>query len=136
MWAGDVGQNEIEEVDVIERGGNYGWNRLEGDACYGASGCDARGTVAPIATYTHEFGCAIVGGYVYHGDDVPELQGWYIFGDFCTGRVWGVDAAREGPRPIIPLADTEFSLSSFSQDPDGEVYLITFDRKIEKLVRK
>ncbi|MBI5287516.1 MAG: PQQ-dependent sugar dehydrogenase [Chloroflexi bacterium] len=116
------------------KGGNYGWNRLEGSGCYNAPSCDPAGTIAPVAEYTHEFGCAVTGGYVYRGAEMPELQGWYIFGDYCSGRVWSVNA--ESPGAMIPLADTDLQIASFAEDPAGELYLVTFDHTVQKLVRK
>ncbi len=134
LWAGDVGQGQIEEVDVIVKGGNYGWNRMEGSRCYDASGCDSSGTIGPVAEYTHEYGCAVTGGYVYHGADLPELDGWYVFGDYCSGRIWGVDATNPGA--IIPLADTGVQVTAFGQSPDGELYIVTFDGAVLRLARK
>ncbi len=135
LWAGDVGQENIEEVDVVVSGGNYGWNRLEGTQCYDDDDCDATNTILPVAEYTHEYGCSITGGYVYRGASMPELQGWYIYGDFCSGRVWAVNVEGEGKTPI-PIADTGKSIASFAQDPAGEVYIVTFDNSVERIVRK
>jgi glucose/arabinose dehydrogenase len=136
LWAGDVGQSQIEEVNIIVRGGNYGWNRLEGTRCYKPqSGCNATGTILPLVEYTHRFGCAVTGGYVYHGNALPELQGWYIYGDFCTGRVWAANADTSSNTPI-PIADTGLPISSFAQSPDGEVYAVTFDNRIVRFIRK
>jgi glucose/arabinose dehydrogenase len=135
LWAGDVGQGMWEEVDVIVRGGNYGWNELEGYHCYNADVCGGAQTVQPVAEYSHNFGCAITGGFVYRGTAMPELQGWYIYGDFCSGRVWGVNADGNRTNPF-PLADTGLQISSFAQDPAGEIYIVTFDRKVVRLVRK
>jgi glucose/arabinose dehydrogenase len=136
LWAGDVGQGALEEVDVIVRGGNYGWSRLEGTRCYNPrTNCDARGTIPPVAEYSHDFGCSITGGYVYRGSALEELQGWYIYGDFCTGRVWALNAEADRPAPI-PIADTGLGISSFAQSPDGEVYGVTFDNRIVRFVRK
>jgi glucose/arabinose dehydrogenase len=136
LWVGDVGQGRVEEINVIVRGGNYGWSRLEGTRCYKpVTGCDPTGTIQPVVEYTHQFGCAVTGGYVYHGASLPELQGWYIYGDFCTGRVWAVNAEGERKTPI-PIADTGLAISSFAQAPDGEVYAVTFDNRIVRFIRK
>ncbi|MEX2225441.1 MAG: PQQ-dependent sugar dehydrogenase [Dehalococcoidia bacterium] len=135
LWAGDVGQGEWEEVDRIVPGGNYGWNTLEGYECYTASTCSAAGTFLPRAAYSHEFGCSVTGGYVYRGNAMPELQGWYVYGDFCSGKVWAVNAAtNEGA--AIPLADTGLAISSFAVLSDGELYLVTFNNAIYRLERK
>jgi len=135
LWAGDVGQGEWEEVDRIIRGGNYGWNILEGYECYRAASCNAAGTFLPRASYSHEFGCSVTGGYVYRGAAMPELQGWYVYGDYCSGKVWAVNAAtNEGA--AIPLADTGLTISSFAVLGDGELYLVTFNNAIYRLERK
>ena len=134
LWAGDVGQGEWEEVNRVVRGGNYGWSVTEGDACYARSSCDRRGLIAPRITYSHEFGCSITGGYVYRGAAMPELDGWYVYGDFCSGRVWAIDAGTD-VGAAIPLADTGAQISSFAQDAVGEIYLVTFDNAIYRLVR-
>ena len=136
LWAGDAGQNLWEEVNRIVRGGNYGWSVMEGNHCLKpASGCDPSGMFAPRAEYSHDFGCAVVGGYVYRGGAMPELGGWYVYGDFCSGRVWAVDAASDSGA-AIPLADTGKQIASFAQDRHGELYLITFDNAIYRLERK
>ena len=132
LWVGDVGQNSIEEVDVIVRGGNYGWNRLEGEACFRPrSGCDPGGTERPIATYGHREGCSITGGVVYRGRAVPELDGAYVFGDFCSGRVWAMEASGAGP--AVPVADTGASITSFAQI-GVELWLLRFDGPVLRAV--
>jgi glucose/arabinose dehydrogenase len=138
LWAADVGQGSREEVNRIVAGGNYGWNRVEGDVCFQPrSNCDPGGTIFPRAVYpTHEGGrCAIVGGYVYRGAAMPELQGWYVYGDYCTGEVWAVDAGAEAGDPV-PLASTGLNIASFAEDEAGELYLVTFNGQIARLVRK
>jgi glucose/arabinose dehydrogenase len=124
LWSADVGQNAWEEVNRIVPGGNYGWSVLEGDACYRAATCDRSGKLAPRATYSHEFGCSVTGGYVYRGQAMPELVGWYVYGDYCSGRVWALNAAtNEGA--AIPLADTGVSITSFFEDAAGELYVVS-----------
>jgi glucose/arabinose dehydrogenase len=135
LWTGDVGQNAWEEVNRVVRGGNYGWNRLEAYECYRAASCNAAGTFLPRAAYSHEFGCSVTGGYVYRGTAMPELQGWYVYGDYCSGKVWAVNAAtNEGA--AIPLADTGLAISSFAVLADGELYVVTFNNAIYRLQRK
>jgi glucose/arabinose dehydrogenase len=136
LWAGDAGQARWEEVNRIVNGGNYGWRVMEGNHCFRPdSGCDPSGMFAPRAEYSHDFGCAVVGGYVYRGRAMPELDGWFVYGDFCSGRVWAVDAASDSGA-AIPLADTGRQITSFAQDRHGELYLITFDNAIYRLERK
>ena len=127
LWIADVGQSAREEVNRVafNRGGlDYGWNEMEGTACYEPpTGCDAQGSVTPITEYSHEDGCSITGGYVYRGRRFPVLRGGYFFSDFCSGKMWAIDA--EGParqRPI-ELLDTEHAVSSFGVDARGELYL-------------
>jgi len=135
LWAADVGQNKWEEVDRIERGGNYGWNVMEGNHCFKpSSGCDTHGLIPPRVEYSHDDGCSITGGYVYRGRAMPELQGWYVYGDFCSGKVWAVDTASPDAPPV-QLASTKLAIASFAQDADGELYLVTFSRQVAKLVR-
>ena len=129
LWCGDVGQGQIEEVDVVTRGGNYGWRRMEGNQCYNpGTGCEDPSFIPPVATYTHANGCSITGGAVYRGSRLPELYGAYVYGDFCTGRVWAL--RWDGSRVTVPpveIASTS-SLSSFGEDAAGEVYLLDRSR--------
>ncbi len=124
LWAGDVGQGAWEEVDVIERGANYGWRRLEGDACYNpGSGCDDGTLTHPLTSYDHSNGaCAVIGGLVYRGTALPELYGAYVYADYCNGKLsalrWdGSDVT------VQPLATYGTGISSFGEDRDGEVYM-------------
>jgi glucose/arabinose dehydrogenase len=136
LWAADVGQDAWEEVDRIVPGGNYGWNRTEGFHCFRPpDGCDDAGVTPPRIEYSHDFGCAITGGFVYRGKALPELTGWYIYGDYCSGRIWGVDTGSENGA-AIPLADTGRNIASFAQDNAGELYVVTFNNEIARLVRK
>ena len=133
LWVADVGQNRIEEVDRVVVGGNYGWNRLEGDQCFRPSeDCDRSGTVAPVATYTHEEGCSVTGGVVYRGTAVPALTGFYLYGDFCSGRIWALATAGEAV-PVL-VAETEAAVASFGVDADGEVYILRFSGPILRVV--
>ncbi len=133
LWAGDVGQDQWEEVDRVVRGGNYGWNTLEGFVCFRASGCDTSGLRAPRAAYSHERGCSVTGGYVYRGPSMPELVGWYVYGDFCSGNIWAVNTA-DGSAPVL-LAQTGLPISSFGQLPSGELLALTFNNAIFRLER-
>ena len=126
MWAGDVGQNRWEEIDLIEGGGNYGWNTLEGNHCFApSSGCRREGTVPPAWEYPLEGGaCSVIGGYVYRGEAIPWLGGVYVFGDFCTGEVMGL--RQDGGRYAGELlTDTGLRIVSFGQDNAGELYVLS-----------
>lgn len=125
LWCGDVGQNLREEVDLITRGGNYGWKTMEGFACYSPSvGCDQTGLVLPVKEYLHNVGCSITGGYVYRGSMRPELRGAYIYGDYCNRQVWML--RREGG---VITADAQLTtaastISSFGVDERNELYVL------------
>ena len=91
LWLGDVGQDDIEEVNLIEAGGNYGWSRLEGTSCFNPPiGCDSAGTVKPVVQYGHNIGCAVTGGVVYRGKAIPALVGHYLFADVCEKQLWAL----------------------------------------------
>jgi glucose/arabinose dehydrogenase len=127
LWIADVGQSDREEVNRVafRRGGlDYGWNEMEGTACFEPpTGCDEQGRVAPITEYTHDDGCSITGGYVYRGRRFPALRGGYFFSDFCSGKVWAIDAEGSARQRPIELLDTEHAVSSFGVDARGELYL-------------
>lgn len=135
LWAGDVGQGTREEVDLVTLGGNYGWNITEGDLCFGSDECDRTGLIEPRATYGNDGDrCAVTGGYVYRGGQLPELDGWYVYGDYCAGTVWAINTEDANAEPV-QLMDTEFGLVSFGEDATGELYLITFNGGVQKLAR-
>ena len=134
LWAADVGQNAIEEVDIIEKGKNYGWNTTEGSSCYSpSSGCDKSGLTMPVAEYTHAVGQSITGGYVYRGSQIPALRGRYIYADFVSGRVWSLNYANSKAE-VTQLFDTDLNISTFGQDKDKELYFASYSEgKIYKL---
>ena len=127
LWAGDVGQGAREEVDIIRRGANYGWNVMEGSRCFRAASCNADGLQTPVAEYDHSLGCSITGGYVYRGERLPALEGVYLYADFCSGLIWGL--RHDGGRVTEQeeLASAPFDISSFGEDSEGEVYVLGFD---------
>ena len=126
LWAGDVGQNRWEEIDLIQRGGNYGWNRLEGNHCFGVRDCDPTGTVPPVWEYSLDGQpCSVIGGYVYRGSAIPWLQGAYVYGDFCSGEVFGLRYADGRVVEHQRLVDTRLRIMSFGEDDSGELYLLS-----------
>jgi glucose/arabinose dehydrogenase len=136
LWAGDVGQNAWEEIDVVVKGGNYGWRLFEGDAEYeNPKKRPAKDFIAPVATYGREGGCSVTGGYVYRGQRVPALRGHYLYADFCSGHVWALPAEGSGKRQGRKIANVP-QPSSFGQDDAGEVYITSFDGGIYQLVTK
>ncbi|WP_455212816.1 PQQ-dependent sugar dehydrogenase [Kaarinaea lacus] len=143
LWVADVGQNEWEEVNLVNQSGNYGWNIKEGTHCYVTSDCkkaahDAH-VIDPVAEYSHNQGCSVTGGYVYRGEQIKSLQGTYLFGDFCSGRIWGLSASgqssesqREFENKLLIKSD--LMISSFAEDNQGEIYVIHYDGEIYKIV--
>jgi glucose/arabinose dehydrogenase len=126
LWAGDVGQGSWEEIDVITGGANYGWNIMEGLHCYSPpGGCDQSGLTLPIAEYDHSQGrCAVTGGYVYHGDQIPSLQGYYIYGDYCSGDIWGLAYDGSVVTENTLLTKSGLSITSFGEDLAGNLYIL------------
>ncbi len=133
LWAADVGQNRWEEVDRIVAGGNYGWNVMEGLECVNAESCDQSGLQLPRAVYGRDLGCSVTGGYVYRGVSMPELDGWYVYGDFCSGLIWAVNTADSSP--AVLLAETGLPIASFGELPDGELLVLTFANAVFRLER-
>lgn len=135
LWAGDVGQNAIEEIDLIEKGKNYGWNTMEGASCYEpSSGCVKKGKTLPITQYTHAVGQSVTGGCVYRGSAVPGLSGLYLFGDFVAGRLWTLRYDPGKETIVRELLDTDLNISSFGRDEAGEMYLLSYgDGKLYRL---
>jgi glucose/arabinose dehydrogenase len=129
LWIGDVGQGAIEEVDWLPAGTaggtNLGWNVMEGSTCFRSDVCDAAGLAPPIAEYSHAFGCSVVGGYVSRGEREPALTGVYLFGDYCSGLVWGLGRDAGGDWALSDPIETGLTISSFGEDAAGEVYLVS-----------
>ncbi len=144
LYIADVGQNVREEVNVSTaasgggRGLNYGWNRMEGTACYDASTCDQQGLTLPVTDYTHADGCSITGGYVYRGAAMPALRGFYFYSDYCNGWVrsfryagGAATAAREWP-----MLKAGGQVTSFGEDASGELYIVLGDGRVFEIVPK
>ncbi len=135
LYAGEVGQNTTEEVDLIVRGGNYGWNRFEAGAVFRDGTELIHGDhIEPIATYPRSEGISITGGYVYRGTLHPELQGLYFFGDYVSGNLWATRASGEGEYETELVRRTGRSIASFGEDDDGELYLLSFDGAVYRVV--
>lgn len=133
LWTGDVGQNAFEEVSIVESGRNYGWNIMEGFACYGSTNCSQTGLTLPVYAYPHGDGnSSITGGYVYRGTAIPSLAGKYVYADFISGRVWAL-TDDQGAYSNELLVDASFNVSSFGVDVDNELYLCGFDGRIHRL---
>jgi glucose/arabinose dehydrogenase len=141
IFCGDVGQNRFEEIDIIEKGGNYGWRAYEGFECYDRRLCSNElqsKSKFPIHAYSHSVGQSVTGGYVYRGCQFPRLQGQYIYGDFVQGKLFALKQSGEngtwvnrevcfGSRKVCHdgLATGPLNyILSFAQDEDGEVYVL------------
>ena len=135
--AGDVGQEKVEEVDIITKGQNYGWPIMEGTLCYSSSSnCGNSSLTSPVIEYSADQGCSVIGGYVYRGTSLPELNESYIYGDYCSGKIWQVnvgDVLRGIPRPKL-LADSDLYTTSFAQDLQGNLYVLSQNTGIYRLV--
>jgi len=133
LFAGDVGQDSFEEVDILESGKNYGWSVMEGMHCFHPStGCDMTGLTLPIAEYPHSEGDAVMGGYVYKGA-ITGLAGAYIFGDYGTGTIWKLVEAPPGTWTRTKILSTGQNISSFGQDGAGELYVVDYSGSVLKL---
>jgi glucose/arabinose dehydrogenase len=133
LYIGDVGQGRYEEIDfepVANDGGqNYGWPVMEGMHCFPEdTACNRAGLSLPVKEYDHSEGCSVTGGYVYRGEEFPLLGGIYLFGDYCSGRIWGLAAPTGGGWRVAELAQADVRLSSFGEDEAGELYLVDMGR--------
>jgi len=136
FFAADVGQNVKEEINLITKGGNYGWKIKEGKDCYSpSSNCDATGLIEPVIDYGRSDGdVSITGGYVYRGETIKGLVGKYIYGDFVSGRIWALEVDGNQVKSNALLMKFGGAISTFGQDSKGEVYFANYRAgKIMKL---
>ena len=135
LWVGDVGQNKYEEVDIVERGGNYGWDVAEAAHCFEPdSGCDTEQLIGPVWEYDHSKGdVSITGGFVYRGAALPNLRGRYVYADYASGRVWSLDTTNPAQPRNTELMDADFAVASFGQNAEQELFLCGFDGSIYRL---
>jgi len=144
LYVGDVGQNAWEEVDVspaTEGAGksiNFGWNTMEGKHCFETNGCDQAGLALPVLEYDHDQGCSITGGYVYRGTAIPEIQGHYFYGDYCGGWVRSLryEAGAAVDQAQWPSLAPGGSILSFGEDVAGELYVMSSDGRVFRIVPK
>lgn len=139
LWIADVGQNQWEEVNVQPAGSsggeNYGWPIMEATHCFQADTCQQSGLVLPVAEYSHALGCSVTGGYVYRGAAQPALQGVYFYGDYCSGRIWGlakVDAQWQNSE----LLSSSAQISSFGETEDGDLLVVDYNGNLFRLGNK
>ena len=138
LYLGDVGQNQWEEIDFLAAGtpggANLGWNYFEGNHQFSGTLSQDLSLVAPVAEYSHGLGCSVTGGVVYRGSQLSEMQGLYLYGDYCTGRIWGLIRDAQGHWLKSQLFDGMGRISSFGEDEDGEIYLVDHIGRILQLV--
>ena len=142
LYVGDVGESRWEEVnyssaaDGAGRGINYGWSRMEGGHCFSAAGCDQTGLALPVLEYDHSNGCSVIGGYVYRGIMIPALQGNYFYADYCGGwvRSFRMEGGVVVDRTEWPELEPGGRVTSFGEDAAGELYLLTEQGGVFKIV--
>jgi hypothetical protein len=140
LYIGDVGEQRREEVDVArvdQAGLNYGWNIMEGTLCFASDPCNSQGLVLPVLDYGHDSGCSIIGGYVYRGSAIPELQGRYFYSDLCTGFLksflYANGAVSEQRSWTVQNVTPVYS---FGQDAQNELYLLSAKGVVYRIVRQ
>ena len=136
LWAGDVGQNRWEEIDLVEAGANYGWRPVEGPDCTGLQpGCDPADYAAPVFFYPHNAsgGFSITGGFVYRGSRLPTLAGRYLYGDFVSDRLWELDIESTTASASL-ITSSVPSIASINPDWDGEPLVVSYQGSIFRLV--
>jgi len=142
LWIADVGQNEFEEINMVENNPanvNYGWRCYEGDEPYNMSGCPDNGLTFPVATYSHynsgDFKCSITGGYVYRGNQISGLNGVYFFADYCSGEI-GMLSTEDNSNWEMNLTFPNINGSwvSFGEDISGELYIVSINGGIYKII--
>jgi glucose/arabinose dehydrogenase len=140
LYIGDVGQDLWEEIDYLPAGSpggtNFGWSYMEGFHTYrNRTPPQNLQLTPPVAEYSHQFGCAVTGGYVYRGQELPDWQGVYLFGDYCSGNVWGLLRSPDGSWQQEMLYQNVGRISSFGEDEAGEIYLTDLSGNLFQLVR-
>jgi glucose/arabinose dehydrogenase len=139
LWAADVGQNEWEELNIVEKGKNYGWRIMEGNHCFNPEdNCDRKGLVLPIWEYGHNEmgGYSITGGFVYNGKSAPGLSNKYVYADYVNGKIWTLELVN-GKANNQLLADTDYLISTFGTDENNELYFADHNKgKLYKFVVK
>jgi hypothetical protein len=142
LYIADVGEHDLEEIDVAPaaagggKGANYGWSIMEGGQCVAGGQCDQTELTLPTGQYGHAQGCSVIGGYVYRGSAVPVLQGAYFFGDYCQGWVRSFRYAGGTAIELTewPALHTASSLTSFGEDAAGELYVLESSGRVSRIV--
>jgi len=139
LYIADVGQSQWEEINFIQAGspggGNFGWRFFEGMHSYQDAPPSGIEFTFPVAEYAHDLGCSVTGGVVYRGESLPEFQGIYLYGDYCSQRIWGLTRNAQGNWVNSVLFEVLGSITSFGEDETGEVYLVTHEGQLRILER-
>ncbi len=140
LYIADVGQGDWEEIDFtqpeLRPNYNFGWDYFEGTHQFEGQPPAEIDFIEPVYEYDHSQGCSVTGGYVYRGTEMSEWNGVYFFGDYCNGKIWGMLPAGDDSWKVSLLFESGQNISSFGQDRNGEVYLISHTGSIYKLVKK
>jgi glucose/arabinose dehydrogenase len=147
LYIGDVGQDRMEEISIRTagqgsgRGSNFGWNTMEGTLCFQpATDCtpaSGGGLVLPALVYTHSDGCSVTGGHVYRGLEIPELDGWYFFGDYCGGWVRSFRYLSGMVANLVEWSSLAVpEITSFGEDARGELYVVSATGTVNRVIRK
>jgi glucose/arabinose dehydrogenase len=134
LWAGDVGQSSWEEIDIVTAGGDYGWDDREGAHCFEPATDCITDSIDPVTEYDRSLGASVTGGFVYRGNAVPDLVGWYLFGDFVSGRVFAIPAdSAAGTEPEV-LLESGLGIAAFGESVDGELFIVNYGGSIHQVV--
>jgi glucose/arabinose dehydrogenase len=134
LWVGDVGQNAWEEIDIVTAGGDYGWDDREGAHCFEPPSDCITDSIDPVTEYDRTLGASVTGGFVYRGVAVPDLVGWYLFGDFVSGRLFAIPAdSVPGTEPEV-LLETGLGIAAFGESVDGELFIVNYGGSIHQVV--
>ena len=148
LYIGDVGQSALEEINFLpnaelsksqgspQAAFNFGWNYYEGSASFSGTPPSGLNAIAPVAEYSHQEGCSVTGGVVYRGSKLPEWQGIYFFGDYCSGRIWGLLPDGQGDWILKVLFEDQGRIASFGEDEAGEIYLVDHAGSVSQLIAK
>ncbi len=140
LYIADVGQNQWEEINYLpasdQAGKNFGWNFFEANMPYSGEASDPESMVFPVFEYSHEDGCSVTGGMVYRGNQILELNGVYLFGDYCSGNVWGLVRDSDSSWQGELLFKNQGSITSFGEDSQGEIYMLLYSGQILRLEKK
>ena len=138
LYIADVGQNRLEEINVVPTGTagvNYGWNIMEGMTCYNATTCNQNGLTLPVHEYDHSQGCSVTGGFVYRGTAVPEIAGYYLYSDYCSGWLRGFRYVNGSATDHREWSVGELgNVLSFGEDSAGELYILSANGRVYRIV--